>query len=268
MNRMVLLVALSAVLAIVLAACAGETAAPQVIEKEVIVTQEVVREVPVEKVVTQEIIKTIEVPVEKVVTQEVIREVMVPGQTVVVTKEVVKEVPVEVVVTKEVVKEVEKIVEVPKEVVREVIRIVEVEKPTVVEYNEAPQLAQLVAAGKLPPVEERLPSNPMLIPVFGEIGKYGGEIRRGYVGSHLSCNYGRPIRTGLLRFSTDGFSVVPAVAESVERNDNGTVWTAKLREGMKWSDGMPFTADDFIWHYNHDRGRARHSNPTPVDTAG
>ena len=250
MNRMVLLVALSAVLAIVLAACAGETAAPQVIEKEVIVTQEVVREIPVEKVVTQEIVKTIEVPVEKVVTQEVIREVMVPGQTVVVTKEVVKEVPVEVVVTKEVVKEVEKIVEVPKEVVREVIRIVEVEKPTVVEYNEAPQLAQLVAAGKLPPVEERLPSNPMLIPVFGEIGKYGGEIRRGYVGANLSCNYGRPIRTGLLRFSTDGFSVVPAVAESVERNDNGTVWTAKLREGMKWSDGMPFTADDFIWHYN------------------
>ncbi len=43
MNRMVLLAALSAVLAIVLAACAGETAAPQVIEKEVIVTQEVVR---------------------------------------------------------------------------------------------------------------------------------------------------------------------------------------------------------------------------------
>ena len=129
-----------------------------------------------EKVVTQEIVKTIEVPVEKVVTQEVIKEVQVPGETVVVTKEVVKEVPVEVVVTKEVVKEVEveKIVEVPKEVVREVVRIVEVEKPTIVRYGEAPQLAQLVAAGKLPPVAERLPSNPMVIPVFGEIGKYGG----------------------------------------------------------------------------------------------
>ena len=190
MSRMVLLVALSAVLAIVLAACAGETAAPQVIEKEVIVTQEVVREVPVEKVVTQEIVKTIEVPVEKVVTQEVIKEVMVPGETVVVTKEVVKEVPVEVVVTKEVVKEVEKIVEVPKEVVREVVRIVEVERPSIARYGEAPQLAQLVAAGKLPPVAERLPLNPMVIPVFGEIGKYGGLIRRGYIGSNLSCNYG------------------------------------------------------------------------------
>ena len=250
MNRMVLLVALSAVLAIVLAACAGETAAPQVIEKEVIVEKEVVREVPVEKVVTQEIVKTIEVPVEKVVTQEVIKEVQVPGETVVVTKEVVKEVPVEVVVTKEVVKEVpvEVVVEVPKEVVREVVRIVEVEKPSIAQYGEAPQLAQLVAAGKLPPVAERLPSNPMVIPVFGEIGKYGGLIRRGYIGSNLSCNYGRPIRTGLLRFSTDGFSLVPAVAESIERNDDGTVWTAKLREGMKWSDGAPFTADDFTFH--------------------
>ena len=251
MNRMALLVALSAVLAIVLAACAGETAAPQVIEKEVIVEKEVVREVPVEKVVTQEIVKTIEVPVEKVVTQEVIKEVQVPGETVVVTKEVVKEVPVEVVVTKEVVKEVpvEVVVEVPKEVVREVVRIVEVEKPTIVRYGEAPQLAQLVSAGKLPPVAERLPSNPMVIPVFGEIGKYGGQIRRGYIGSDLSCNYGRPIRTGLLRFSTDGFSLVPAVAASVEGNDNGTVWTAKLREGMRWSDGAPFTADDFVFHH-------------------
>ena len=251
MNRMVLLAALSAVLAIVLAACAGEPVAPQVIEKEVIVEKEVVREVPVEKVVTQEIVKTIEVPVEKVVTQEVIKEVMVPGETVVVTKEVVKEVPVEVVVTKEVVKEVpvEVVVEVPKEVVREVVRIVEVEKPTVVEYNEAPGLAQLVAAGKLPPVAERLPLNPMVIPVFGEIGKYGGEIRRGYIGSNLSCNYGRPIRTGLVRPTTDGFSLVPAVAESVERNDDGSLWTIKLREGMRWSDGAPFTATDLLFQH-------------------
>jgi len=191
-----------------------------------------------------------------VVEKEVVRTVEVPGETVVVEKEVVvvKEVPVEVVVVKEVIKEVEVEVvvekEVVKEIVREVIKIVEVERPVITQYGEAPALAQLVAAGKLPPVEERLPSNPMVIPVFGEIGKYGGEIRRGYVGSNLSCNYGRPIRTGLLRFSTDGFSVVPAVAQSVERNDDGTVWTAKLREGMKWSDGAPFTADDFIWHYD------------------
>ena len=108
----------------------------------------------------------------------------------------------------------------------------------------------------------------MVIPVFGEIGKYGGLIRRGYIGSNLSCNYGRPIRTGLLRFSTDGFSLVPAVAESVERNDDGTVWTAKLREGMRWSDGAPFTADDFVFHHKMVLDDQDHTHSARVDTAG
>ena len=72
--------------------------------------------------------ETVEVPVEKVVTQEVIKEVMVPGETVVVEKEVVKEVMVPgetVVVEKEVVKTVEvpgDTVVVEKEVMVEVER--------------------------------------------------------------------------------------------------------------------------------------------------
>ena len=71
---------------------------------------------------TREVVK--EVPVEVVVEKEVVKEVMVPGETIVVEKEVVKEVSVEVVVEKEVVKEVmvpgETIV-VEKEVVKEVM---------------------------------------------------------------------------------------------------------------------------------------------------
>ena len=43
-------------------------------------------------------------------------------------------------------------------------------------YNEAPMLAEMVRAGTLPPVEERLPIEPLvIIPVDG-IGKYGGTI--------------------------------------------------------------------------------------------
>ena len=52
-----------------------------------------------------------------------------------------------------------------------------------------------------------------------------------------------------MRFSQDGFRVIPAVASSIERNEDATVWTAKLRKGMKWSDGAPFTADDFVFQY-------------------
>ena len=69
-------------------------------------------EVPVEKVVTQEVVKTVEVPGETVIVEkEVVKEVMVPGDTVVVEKEVVKTVEVPgdtVVVEKEVMVEVER----------------------------------------------------------------------------------------------------------------------------------------------------------------
>ena len=44
-------------------------------------------------------------------------------------------------------------------------------------YGEAPQLAAMVKAGSLPPVEERLPENPLVVPVVDGIGKYGGTWR-------------------------------------------------------------------------------------------
>jgi len=116
-------------------------------------------------------------------------------------------------------------------------------------FQEAPMLAALVKAGSLPPVEERLPKDPMVIPVHERIGTYGGEIRRVYKGSNLSCNFGRPIREGLVRPSVDGSSIVLAVAKSIESDSSGKVWTVKIRDGMKWSDGMPFTSEDFIWQF-------------------
>jgi peptide/nickel transport system substrate-binding protein len=116
-------------------------------------------------------------------------------------------------------------------------------------FQEAPMLAELVVAGKLPPVEERLPKDPMVIPVHERVGTYGGEIRRVYKGSNLSCNFGRPIREGLVRPSVDGSSIVLAVAASIEPDETGKVWTVKIRDGMKWSDGMPFTSEDFLFQY-------------------
>src|SRR5262245_43690548 len=45
-------------------------------------------------------------------------------------------------------------------------------------YHQAPMLGELVEAGKLPPVEQRLPANPYVIPhVWLSVGTYGGEIR-------------------------------------------------------------------------------------------
>ena len=50
-------------------------------------------------------------------------------------------------------------------------------------YNEAPMLRELVQQGKLPPVEERLPENPVVVPVVEEIGQYGGTWNRAFLGA-------------------------------------------------------------------------------------
>ena len=49
-------------------------------------------------------------------------------------------------------------------------------------FKEAPQLAELVKAGKLPSVQERVSQDPLVIKPVHEIGKYGGTWRRGFSG--------------------------------------------------------------------------------------
>lgn len=116
-------------------------------------------------------------------------------------------------------------------------------------YNEAPALAELVKAGKLPPVTERLPKDPYVI-TAPEVGQYGGIWHRGFTGPSDRNGLVRVVNDGLVRFSIDGASVEMKYAESVTPNDDYTQWTIKLREGGKWSDGEPFTADDIMFWYN------------------
>src|SRR5262245_34992581 len=49
-------------------------------------------------------------------------------------------------------------------------------------FREAPELAKLVAEGKLPPVAERIGSEPLVLKPVRSVGKYGGQIRRGFIG--------------------------------------------------------------------------------------
>lgn len=215
-----LLAAVFALAAIFAAACGSQPAAePEVITvvETVVVTEEVVKEVEVEKVV------------EKEVEVEVVKEVEVE-----VEKEVVKVERIEV--------PVDRVVEVEKIVEREVV---------ITNFNESPNLAAEVAAGNLPPVYERLPSQPMIIPPIGDIGQYGGEVRRFYLGPADGCNFFRLSRASLVRFSQNGLSFIPSVARGWEVSDDGMEWTFFLREGMKWSDGNDFNADDFIWQYEN-----------------
>lgn len=117
------------------------------------------------------------------------------------------------------------------------------------EYSEAPQLAEQVSAGDLPAVAERLPVAPLVVPA-AEIGRYGGTWRTVLLGASDANHIRRTIGyEGLLRFTPDWQEVIPNVAESYEANEESTEFTFHLREGMKWSDGQPFTADDIMFWY-------------------
>ncbi len=115
-------------------------------------------------------------------------------------------------------------------------------------FQEAPMLAERVTAGALPPVDERLPASPEVITPLDSIGTYGGTIRRVLGGSSDHNSFLRIVGPqGLTRWKPDFSAVVPNVAESWEVNEAGSEFTFKLREGMKWSDGAPFTADDIVF---------------------
>jgi peptide/nickel transport system substrate-binding protein len=58
----------------------------------------------------------------------------------------------------------------------------------------------------------------------------------------------------LLRWDRDGNTVVPGIAERVESRDGAKTFVAHLRRGMRWSDGHPFTSDDFVFMHRHVQG--------------
>ncbi len=115
-------------------------------------------------------------------------------------------------------------------------------------YKEAPMLADLVKAGKLPPVDQRLPANP-LVEKVDTVGQYGGIWRRGTLGPSDFNGIARVIDDALVIFSPDGGSVVMKYAESVTPAPDYKSWTVKLRKGSKWSNGDPFTTDDMMFWY-------------------
>ncbi len=117
-------------------------------------------------------------------------------------------------------------------------------------YGEAPMLAERVAAGELPPVEERLPANPKEIPVVESIGEYGGILRIGDILERM--DEGLRIRhTGLFRYNFTASETQPDLAESFEWSNENRTLTITLREGLKWSDGDPFDTVDFQWYWDN-----------------
>src|SRR5438034_3929257 len=132
-------------------------------------------------------------------------------------------------------------------------------------FKEAPQLAALVKAGKLPPVAERIGQDPLVIKPLKEIGKYGGSLRAGFTGPADFWN-GFRCCSGpdhLMFWDYTGDRPVPNLAKGLEMQDGGKAWLVHLRRGMKGSDGKPFTAADFVVRFE-DIYRNKDLVPTPT----
>ena len=139
--------------------------------------------------------------------------------------------------------------------------------------KEAPMLAEMVAAGTLPPLEERLPVNPMVVQPTESLGQYGGTWRSGLRGGADNAWLVRTIAYEyLVRWDPTWAEVIPNLAESFEANADATEFTFKLREGTKWSDGEPYTADDILFWYEdvlvNEEYSATHPVPSWLQSGG
>jgi peptide/nickel transport system substrate-binding protein len=126
--------------------------------------------------------------------------------------------------------------------------VTEEEEVAVSEFNEAPMLAEMVAAGELPPVDERLPVDVQVVTPVEGVGKYGGTWYNVTWAADIP-NIKMILYDPPIRWKPDYTGYEPGLAKSFEWSDDGTQVTLKFREGVKWSDGEPFTMDDlkFWW---------------------
>ncbi len=116
--------------------------------------------------------------------------------------------------------------------------------------SESPILAELVDEDKLPPVAERVGMEPVILKGVDSIGEYGGtwfQVRGSQNAISLIGNFFSG--STLVRWSPLGYPIVPHVAKGWESTPDKREWTFYLREGMKWSDGHPFSADDILYRW-------------------
>jgi peptide/nickel transport system substrate-binding protein len=128
--------------------------------------------------------------------------------------------------------------------------------------RETASLAADVQAGKLPPVAERAPKQPSIVtvgaPDAGSPARFAGAPRQaGRQGGELRSVIGRPQDVRLLVVYgyarlvgwNEKFELVPDLLERFEVEE-GRRFTFHLRAGHRWSNGDPFTAEDFRYWWD------------------
>ena len=109
-----------------------------------------------------------------------------------------------------------------------------------------PYFAKEEQAGELPPIAERLPEHPV-VAEMPEQGQQGGELQTLLASARDMRQISYYSYARLVCYDRN-YKLVPDILESWE-DDKDKVFTLHLRKGMKWSDGKPFTAEDFRYYW-------------------
>jgi peptide/nickel transport system substrate-binding protein len=130
------------------------------------------------------------------------------------------------------------------------------------EAKEAPALARLVRDRKLPPLEQRLPNDPLVVRPYEAPGYYGGTWRLMVDNPDLGMYKLIAGYAPLMRWKADCSGLEPGTASRWEYNADGTQLTIHLRRGIRWSDGVEFTSEDVAyWAHLIHEGKQRMAKP-------
>ncbi|MES0037071.1 ABC transporter substrate-binding protein [Mesorhizobium sp. M0046] len=139
------------------------------------------------------------------------------------------------------------------------------------EYHEPDWVTdKYVKAGKLPPVKDRLPKEPLVFKTGNMpdgVGVYGDTMRHVIGGRPEGWNYGAGQTQGwggidiglsecltrtapLFQVEAKDTEPLPNLASRWDWSKDGHTLTMHLVEGAKWSDGVPFNADDVMFYWD------------------
>jgi len=127
---------------------------------------------------------------------------------------------------------------------------------------EPPFLQERVAKGELPSIAQRLPKAPLVADLEArgrKIGRPGGDVVT-LVPRARDIRYISAYGYARLVGYNEKLELLPDILEQLE-NDSDRVFTFRLREGHRWSDGTPFTAEDFRYFWED---IAQHKDLSPA----
>ncbi len=156
-------------------------------------------------------------------------------------------------------------------------------EPTAVElevpagYTEAPMLAELVKAGKLPEIKERLPLDPFVVgpgiymteenlPDW-EPGKFGGTLNAAHNGTFAPDIFVAADEPLLIAPKIGVQAIKGNIVKDFKVENDNKDFTFFMRKGLKWSDGEPVTSEDvrFVWEdiYLNEKFNPHFPRPLP-----